>query len=144
MSDFILMDGDQAMFNPTFGAAIVVVRPGRLAGSGPGTIGGKALCVDGDESRVSVPGCIYMTGVHSIPGVGTLTIKQLAPNQKAAKTKSGGKPVLLKGAIFTAQFQVVAPAMQPPPGPSGPIPDGTPQYTGTGSFVTANLKFTGT
>lgn len=144
MADFILMDGDQAMFNPTFGPATVVVRPGRLSGSGPATLTSKALCVVGDESKVTVPGCPYMTAQHTIPGVGTLSIKQLGGNQKATKTRSGGKVVLLKGSTFTAQFQVTAPAMQPPPGPSGPIPDATPQYTGTGSFLTTNAKFSGT
>jgi hypothetical protein len=52
MSDFILMDGDQAIFMPMFGAAVVVVQPGKLAGSGPATLGGKTICVEGDESKV--------------------------------------------------------------------------------------------
>ena len=37
VSDFVLIDGDQALFLPAFGAAIVVVQPGKLAGSGPAT-----------------------------------------------------------------------------------------------------------
>ncbi|MGE3512329.1 MAG: hypothetical protein AB7N65_25980 [Vicinamibacterales bacterium] len=144
MADLILIDGDQVIFNPTFGQAVVVVRPGRLAGSGPATRGGKALCVDGDESKVSVPGCMYIAGPYAIPGVGTLKIKQLAANQKATKTKSGKKAVLLKGGSFIAEFQVNTPAQQPPPGPGSPIPDGTPQYAGSGMFVTTNVKFFGT
>ena len=39
-----------------------------------------------------------MTLSHSIPGTGTLKIASLADNQKATKTKTGGKAVLLKGA----------------------------------------------
>jgi len=144
MSDFILMDGDQAIFMPMFGAAIVVVQPGKLAGSGPATLGGKTICVDGDESKVSVPGCTYMTPQYSIPGTGTLKIASLAGNQKATKTQTGGKKVLLKGGSFTAKFEVQSPAKQPPPGPGPPIPDATPQYSGNGMFATMNTKSTGT
>ena len=100
MSDFILMDGDMANFIPAFGAATVVVQPGTLAGSGPATLSGKPICVDGDEADVSVPGCQYMTPVYSIPGVGTLKIDALAGDQLASKTNTGGIAVMLKGSQF--------------------------------------------
>lgn len=144
MSDFILMDGDQVIFMPAFTPAIVIVQPGKLAGSGPATIGGKTMCVDGDESKVAVAGCTYMTPQHSIPGTGTLKISALAGNQKATKTQTGGKKVLLKGGNFTAKFEVQSPAQQPPPAPGPPIPDATPQYSGNGMFVTTNVKCLGT
>ena len=38
MADLILIDGDTVNFLPTFGAAIVVTKPGTLTGSGPGTL----------------------------------------------------------------------------------------------------------
>ena len=138
MSDFILIDGDMATFLPNFGAAVVVVQPGRLSGSGQANIGGKAVCVEGDESQLSVPGCIYMTPQYSIPGTGTLKISALGGDQKTQKEKCGGKALLLKGSTFTAKFEVASPAMQPPPGPSAPIPDATPQYTGSGMFMPSN------
>jgi hypothetical protein len=144
MADFILIDGDKAMFLPAFGPATVVVRPGDLKGSGPATLNGKKMCVDGDEKTVSVPGCMYMAPPYVIPGTGTLKIAALAGNQKAQKTKTGGKPVLLKGGNFTAKFEVQNPAKQPPPGPGSPIPDATPQYSGSGMFVPTNMKFQGT
>lgn len=131
------------IFIPAFGAAIVVVQPGKLEGSGPATIGGKKICVDGDESKVEVAGCTYMTPQYSIPGSGTLKIAALAANQKAKKTQTGGKVVLLKGGSFTAKFEVQSPAQQPPPGPGAPIPDATPQYSGNGMFIPANIKFMG-
>jgi hypothetical protein len=143
VADFILIDGDVVMFMPAFTPAIVVVQPGKLAASGPATIGGKKICVDGDESKVSVPGCTYMTPQYSIPGTGTLKIAALAANQKAKKTKTGSTLVLLKGGNFTAKFEVQSPAQQPPPGPGPPIPDATPQYSGNGMFVTTNMKFKG-
>lgn len=141
MADFILIDGDKANFLPNFGPAIVVVKPGDLQGSGPATLNGKKVCVDGDEKQVSVPGCTYMTPQYSIPGTGTLKISALAGDQKAQKTQSGGKPVLLKGGNFTARFEVQSPAKQPPP---ASVPDATPQYTGSGMFMTTNSKLRGT
>lgn len=142
MSDFILVDGDSALFLPNFGAAIVMVQPGTLRGSGPATLDGKKICVDGDEKNLAVPGCPYLTPQYSIPGTGTLKIDALAGNQKARKTQTGGKPVLLKGGSFTAKFEVQSPAQQPTPG--GPVPDATPQYGGgSGMFNTANAKFQG-
>ena len=143
MPDFILMDGDKAMFSPTFGAANVVVKPGTLKGSGPATINGKKICVNGDEKSVSVSGCVYMTAQYSIPGTGTLKISALAGDQKAKKTRTGGKVALLKGGKFTAKFEVQSPAKQPPPGPGSPIPDTTLQYSGQGMFVTNNRKLRG-
>lgn len=131
------MDGDLAVFLPNFGAAIVVVRPGKMIASGPAKIGGKMICVKGDESKVIVPGCTYVTAQHTIPGVGKLSIKQLGSDQPAKTTKTGGKEVLLKGGTFTAAFDVLVPAQQPAP-PSAPIPDATPQYSGSGNFVPAN------
>jgi hypothetical protein len=139
--DYVLIDGDQAIFLPTFGAATVVVQPGKLAGSGPGTVGSKAMCVDGDESSVSVPGCTYMTPQYSIPGVGTLEIASLAGDQKASKTQTGDKKVLLVGSQFTARFKVSSPAQQPG---TVPVPDATPEYSGNGNFITTNTKYRGT
>jgi hypothetical protein len=144
MADFILIDGDLAVFLPSFGAAIVVVRPGVLTGSGPATLDGKLLCVDGDEKNVSVPGCAYVAPPYVIPGVGTLSIASLAGDQKAEKSETGGKSVLLKGSMFNATFEVQSPAMQPPPGAGSPIPDATPKYSGHGTFVTSNVKCQGT
>lgn len=143
MADYVLLDGDHATFQPNFGAATVVVQPGQITGSGPATLGGKKLCIDGDEGSVSVAGCMYMTPQYSIPGTGTLEIASLAGDQKATKTNTDGTPMLLVGSTFTAKFKVQSPAQQPPPGPGGPIPDATPEYSGSGSFVTANTKFKG-
>ena len=142
MSKLILIDGDTALFMPTFGPATVLPRPGTLQASGPGTYKGKKICVEGDEKNVSVPGCVYMTPTHPIPGTGTLKIDALAVGQKARKTKTGGKAVLLKGGNFTAKFEVQSPAQKPTP--SGPLPDATLHYSGTGLFNTTNLKFQGT
>jgi len=141
MADYIVIDGDTAQFLPAFGAAMVVVQPGTMQGSGPATLNGKALCIEGDEGNVSVPGCMYMTPQYSIPGVGTLSIDALANDQIATKTQTGGTALLLKGGQFNAKFEVQSPAQQPA---SPPVPDATPSYSGNGMFISNNTKFQGT
>lgn len=140
MADLILIAGDSVVFSPAFTPAVVTVQPGTLQGSGPAAIGGKKVCVDGDESKVEVMGCVYTTPQYTIAGVGTLKISALATNQKATKTKAGGKAVLLKGGTFTASFEVQTPAQQPPPppAPGPPTPDTITQYSGNGTFVPGN------
>ncbi len=142
MADFIIITGDKAMFIPAFGQAVVVVQPGTMAGSGKSNAAGKPVGVAGDEGKVLVPGCTYMTPQYSIPGVGILSIDSLGGDQTAQHTKSGGKPVLLKGSTFNAKFKVATPAQQPA-SPS-PIPDATTEYKGTGMFITTNLTVKGT
>ncbi|MEM9452605.1 MAG: hypothetical protein AAGF11_00400 [Myxococcota bacterium] len=140
MTDYALIDGDIAEFMPGFGMAIVSVQPGTLVGSGPATYQSKALCVDGDERTVSVPGCMYLAPPFIIPGTGTLEIASLAGDQVATKSNSGDKPILLVGSQFVARFRVEAPAMFPFP----PVPDPTPEYSGQGRFTTTNTKLRAT
>lgn len=143
MGDFVVLQNDLVMFQPTLGAATVVVRPGTMLGSGPATTARRPICVEGDETNVVVAGCTYISGAHSIPGVGTLKIDRLGSDQTTTKTKHGGKALILVGATFTSKFEVQAPAMRPqPPGP--PVPDPTPSYSGQGSFVTSNVTFKAT
>lgn len=141
MSDFILIKNDKANFLPNFGTAVVVVRPGLMPASGPALINGTKICVEGDEKNLSVPGCSYISGPYIIPGIGTLKIDRLATNQKATKTDTGGKAVLLKGGNFQAKFEVDTPAMQP--NLPSPIPDSMTTYPGSGFFITVNNKFKG-
>ena len=143
MSDFILVDGDTVTFEPAFGAATVAVQPGKLTGSGPAKIGGKKVCIEGDEGGVSVAGCTYTAGQYSIPGTGTLSIDSLAGDQKAKKYLMDGTPVILKGSKFNAKFEVQSPAQFQPPGAPPPPPqmDQTKSYSGKGSFVASNSIF---
>ncbi|WP_437627014.1 hypothetical protein [Sorangium sp. So ce1151] len=144
MKELILVDGDKAIFLPSFTPALVHPRPGELKGSGPATLNGKKLCVEGDEGKVSVANCSYVIPGYSIPGKGTLKIAALESDQKATKTNTGGKAVLLKGTTFTATFEVQNPAKQPPKGPGPPILDLTLKYEGKGMFTTTNKIFKGT
>lgn len=136
--DNVLKSGDQAIFMPAFGPAMVTVMPGIITGSAATVmVGGSPACVDGDERSVQVPGCAYISGAFVTPGVGTLSIQALGADQKSRKTKAAGKFILLKGMMFTAKFQVTVPAQQPTPG--GPVPDPVPMYTGQGQFQTTNF-----
>jgi hypothetical protein len=139
MTDIVITDGDQAVFTPAFGAAIVVVRPGRLTGSGKSALSGKKICVEGDEKKLEVPGCAYVTPQFIIPGTGTLKIAALGADQLTKKSKDEGKAIVLKGSVFTAVFEVQNPAKDPSSPP--PKPDPVPKYSGTGQLVSFNLKF---
>jgi hypothetical protein len=70
--------------------------------------------------------------------VGTLSISALGADQLSRKSRAGGKPIMLRGTTFTAQFQVTVPAQMPTSG--DPVPDAMPLYTGSGSFQTRNRR----
>ncbi|BAZ41858.1 hypothetical protein NIES4101_78260 [Calothrix sp. NIES-4101] len=132
--DSALTEGSIASFSPVFGTAVVTVAPGAIKGSGSDEVNGKKVCVAGDEKSVIVPGCTYTTPQYSIPGTGMLSIKTLTSNKVNDEIQSGGKPVIFKGATFIARFQVANPAQQPSVMGS-PVPDSTPEYSGTGKFI---------
>ena len=98
----------------------------------------KSPVPDG-EGSVQVPGCMYISGAFSNPGTGTLKISALGSDQLARQTRSNGEPVLLKGSRFEAVFEVQSPATNN----SGGF-DTTPQYSGSGQFVSANTNYKGT
>jgi hypothetical protein len=145
MEDFVIIDGDLVQFLPAFPPANVIVQMGRMSAtrfppSVPGsfTVNGKAPCVEGDEQRVMVPGCIYMTPQFSIPGIGTLKIEMLTPSNLTQAARIGGKRVIVRGTQFPARFEVQSPARQPPTGASAPMPDPITMYRGLAMFVTTN------
>lgn len=145
MADTILKHGDKVMWDSIFlgpgGMAIVSVKPVSLEASGKTTIDGTKICVEPDFKKVKVT-VNYMAPPFIIPGKGELSIKQLMPNHTTKKAKSGGKPILLKGAKFIAQFKVDKPAQIITP--QGPKKDGVSEYIGFGSFQSKNKKFFGT
>jgi hypothetical protein len=134
--DFVIVNGDQAVFDPSFPPATVTAPPGVITGTAKGRVSGLLACVEGDEASVVVAGAVYFTPSFPIPGAGTLTIESLGPDQKAQKGKAGGRVFILRGSKFRARFQVNAPATAP----SGGAPDPTPIYSGTGSFITTNTR----
>lgn len=134
--DFVLRTGDQAIFDPVFGAATVVAPPGIITGSSRGKNDGATICVQGDEATVVVVGATYSAGPFA-GGTGTLTIESLASDQIAAESSSTKRPTLLRGSRFRARLSVTSAAKNP----SGtPADDPVRVYSGTGAFVAANTK----
>jgi hypothetical protein len=159
MPDFILIDGDEVIFHPAFTPAMVSVRPGKLEASGAfnryyaaevaydarndtepllAGVNGKRICIERDAEHVEVKDCPYVTPLYSIPGKGTLKISTLAPDQKTVKDRLSHDPMLLKGTVFEAKFEVTLAAKLALPGPGAPQEDPVPYYRGTGVFKTAN------
>ncbi len=142
MADFVLITGDEVVFKSAFDSvlkpAVVVVQPGEITGTGKSSLKGKPVCVEGDEKKVIVTGCAYTSGDFTKPGYGELKIDSLGGDQKAQKTSSAGKPMIIKGSSFIASFEVKTPATMPKP-PS--TPDATGMYWGSGTFITANTKW---
>jgi hypothetical protein len=137
--DFVIINGDQAIFDPSFPPATVLAPPGVITGTAKGNVNNLTVCADGDEYSVIVAGAAYFTPSFPIPGVGTLTIQSLGPDQKSKKGKSAERFLILRGTKFRARFQVNAPAQVPLPS-GGTAPDPTPVYNGTGSFITTNTR----
>ena len=140
MADFIIIDGDQVNFLPTFGAAIAVPLPGTISGSGEATLNGKKVCIEGDESSVEVQNVPYVAPPY-VGGMGSLKIVSLAGDQVAKQTNSGKKKIILKGSQFDAKLEVTAKGTDPSTG----SPDPMSEYSGgKGMFITSNTKFSGT
>ncbi|MGB3467395.1 MAG: hypothetical protein WBA74_19075, partial [Cyclobacteriaceae bacterium] len=112
----IITNGDQVIFTPAFGPALVSVKPGRIAANGLSKVNGKSICREGDERSVSVSGCAYTSGSFTISGIGVIKIQALSPGQLSAGSKSERKKIILTGGQFNAVFEVQSPAQQPVPG----------------------------
>lgn len=105
--DNYIVSGDQAIFLPNFGSAVITPIPGVIVGSAvKTTVTGKPVCLEGDEKKVVVPGVAYINASYSIPGVGVLTIQALGGDQTSKKTTIEGKAPILKGTQFDAKFTV--------------------------------------
>lgn len=128
----ILRDGDHAIFDTTFGGAIVTAPAGTLTGSSRVKVGGGRACVLGDEALVVVTAAYSVPLTGSVGGTGLLSIIAVSSDQRSDSSKSAGIPFIIEGSRFQAKLQVVSPAS----GPSGT--DATPMYMGGGAFSTSN------
>ncbi|MBT3218500.1 MAG: hypothetical protein HN348_05365 [Proteobacteria bacterium] len=145
MGDFIVVDLCMVMWNPAgFLPAVIAPIPTVIKGTAKKVkVCKKKVCQEGAEKKVKAMGCVYMNPPgYPIPGVGVLKVKKLKPKQYTKKTKVEKKKAILKGIMFDAIFEVMAPAMQLPPPASGGAPDGKKKYIGGhGMFMElVNLK----
>lgn len=136
MLDTIVVDGDMLVFEPMFGHRIVTVpSPVKINGSGMCTVGGKRVCVVGDEMRLQI-NALY-NAPPFVGGQGKIVVT-LMPNQMTPLVSSG-RPLIVKGQKFMAMFTLTDPAKNslPPPAPAfdlmlAPTP-------GFGSFITTQF-----
>lgn len=133
-----IVNNDMVTFLPSFTPATIVPVPGKITASAAKTNATKkAICLEGDESSVTVSGVAYIGAAFPVPGVGQLTITKLNADQTSKKTKIEGKAPIVKGTMFTAKFTVQTPASLITPG--GKQDDPVPTYTGQGQFVPSNM-----
>lgn len=137
--DFIIVTGDMIQVTITPPAIVPqLMAPVPLVGTGQNVlVGGLPVCLEGDELPPALKAAMPYTAPPFVtPGMGTLEIT-LLPANKTMQTENG-KKILIKGATFTAKFNVQAPAMQPTPG--GPVPDPLLVKPGTAQFITTNVQ----
>lgn len=129
MSNLVVIDGDALTFNPQFGAITITPPPQpRISGSGEASIGGKKICIVGDEKQVSFTVDYIKPPFVASPGKGTLTIKQLATDQQVEFATA---PMIVVGSQFTTQFQPTTPAQDPQGKPDTDLS----AVTGIGTFI---------
>jgi len=132
MNSSFVIDDDTVTFSPTFGVALVTVKPGTIKASRDVfRIHGKRVCRLGDESSVEVKDCDYIAPGFPKKGSGTLTIQGLDSSQQSQRVLIDGQYALLKGSVIKSRFKVTKPALGPWPGST---PDPTPEYYGTAQF----------
>jgi hypothetical protein len=137
MGDFIIHTGD--LLRVTIVPPVIIPllqAPVALTGSSRDlTINGLPACLLGDELPLPLQEPLpYTAAPFAIPGTGTLRLT-LSPANLSVQTRNG-KPLLLKGSVFTALFTVATPATQATP--SGPVADPVAIKTGTAEFITTN------
>lgn len=131
MSNLVVIDGDALTFNPQFGAVTITPPPQpRISGSGEVSIGGKKVCIVGDEEHVSFIVDYIKPPFVASAGKGTLTIKKLASDQQATFATAPA-PMILVGSQFTTQFQPTTPAQDPQRKPDTDLN----AVTGVGTFI---------
>jgi len=136
-ADFIIKTGD--MIRITISPPAVVpplMSPIPLIGTSTNlTVNNMPVCLEGDELPPMLMAPLPYTAPPFVtPGTGTVSVT-LTPMNKTLLTDNG-KAILIKGTPFMAEFQVMAPAMQPTP--VGPIPDPVAKKPGMAEFVTTN------
>jgi hypothetical protein len=131
----MVIDGDQLKIDPAFGHRTVTITtsPAMIRGSGQATVGGKKVCIAGDEAKVKL-NATYIAPGFANAGAGEVTIVGLDPSQLTPGCTSGAALITRggAGAKFNALLTVTTPASNPtPPGGADLAPPGM----GTGQFA---------
>jgi hypothetical protein len=138
-ADFIIKTGDMirvTIFPPPIVPPLMAPIP-MIGTSKDKMVNNMPVCLEGDELppmiRAPMP---YTAPPFVTPGTGMVSVT-ITPLNKTLMTKNGGKAILIKGTPFIAEFQVMAPTMQPM-APS-PIPDPVLKKPGMAEFITTNV-----
>jgi hypothetical protein len=138
-ADFVIKTGDMIKIT-IFPPAVVppVLGPVPLLGTGVTVnVNQMPICLEGDELPPPLLFPLPYTAPPFVtPGMGTLKVT-LTPMNKTATSKNG-KAILIKGTPFPAEFNVMAPAMQPTP--AGPVPDPVMKKPGIAEFITTTVN----
>ena len=141
MSKLCIVHGDTVKFLPNFMNRVIVPVPTTINGSGMASIGGKKICISGDEKKVIVSGVVYTapsTG-HTTPGSGIINEITLQQDQQLMYVNSGAT-VIVQGIQFMCFFTPTAPAMTTS---VPPVPDSTVGVKSQGfGMFTATQVFT--
>jgi len=139
VGDFVIRSNDMIQITvPPPAVVPQLAAPIPLIGTGTTVmVGGQPVCLQGDECPPSIRGPLTYTAPPFVtPGTGTIEI-ELLPDNLTMKTVQG-KPMIIKGATFLAQFNVQSPAMQPTPG--GPVPDPLMVKPCNCQFITTDMN----
>lgn len=129
-----LLTTDTARGTTLQGGTLLPFAPGVVFGSASCTDSMNQVCVEGDEKKVVFAPCGYMTPSHPIPGMVLCKISKLHASHLSEIATDNGKKILYIGSSpFETEYQVTVPAQQPTP--TGPVPDTTVTYKGTGVFI---------
>jgi hypothetical protein len=137
-ADFIIKTGDMIRITIVPPAVVPpLMSPIPLIGTSTNlTVSNMPVCLEGDELPPMLLAPLpYTSPPFVTPGTGTVSVT-LTPMNKTLLTDNG-KPILIKGTPFIAEFTVMAPAMQPTP--VGPVPDPVAKKPGMAEFVTTNV-----
>jgi hypothetical protein len=139
----IVVNGDSLVFDPLFGnRQVTATGPARIVGTGQATVGGKKMCIAGDEGKIQVPADYVVPAGGFANGKGVITIAALSPDQRANSAASGAA-LIVKGTKFQARFTptvpAISPGVPPKPDPGFPSPSmGTGQFIATQNFAKAS------
>ncbi|WP_368565942.1 hypothetical protein [Pseudoxanthomonas sp. UTMC 1351] len=139
----IVVSGDTLKFDAMFGnRQVTATAPARIVGKGHASIGGKKICIAGDEGKVQISAdYVIPSGPTYANGKGTITIAALNSDQLANEVTSG-QALIIDGtqfeALFTPTVPAISPGVPPRPDPAFPSPSkGAGQFIATQSFAKA-------
>lgn len=135
MMSRVMVNGDVVQFIPQFGARTIAVFTTIIPGSGHATIGGRKVCIKGDEKNIELT-TPYISGAYTVAGMAKITIEKLDSDQLASDCSSQKALITQGKKTFKAKLEVLKPAQLPPPANTPEVITGSNKYSdGKGTFI---------